>query len=281
MAVSNPFRAGAIPAAHGRGRPAHTIRAMSRLDGIRALVTGGTSGIGAAIVERLAADGARVVFTGRNHERGAAAAERMGSTFVAADATDEASVRGSIDQAVESLGGLDALVCNAGLILDASILDTPLQDWQAMLDVNVTGAYLYSVGCLPALRDAGGGAIVYLASDAGQWGEQVNAAYSVTKAAQIALAQMLSYEAGPHGIRVNAVCPGDIEPGMASTTRGRVDREDARELWRLPPLRRVGQATEVAGLVAYLIGPDSSFVNGAAITIDGGMRAAYRAWEAG
>jgi NAD(P)-dependent dehydrogenase (short-subunit alcohol dehydrogenase family) len=250
------------------------------LDGLRALVTGGTSGIGAALVDRLVADGARVAFTGRDQERGDAVSERSGAAFVQADALDEEAVARSVDNAAESLGGLDALVCAAGVIAFESIVDTTLEDWQILLDVNLTAPYLYSVRCLPLLREAGGGSIVHVSSDAGVWGEQEIGVYSVTKAALITLVQMLAVEAGPSGIRVNAVCPGDILPGMATTTRGRDRPAEDTSDWRTPPLGRIGEATDVAGVVSFLLGPDSSFVNGTAILVDGGMRASYRAWEA-
>jgi NAD(P)-dependent dehydrogenase (short-subunit alcohol dehydrogenase family) len=251
------------------------------LDGVRTLVTGGTSGIGTVLVDRLTADGARVAFTGRDAERGARVHERTGAAFVRADARDEDAVARSVDEALGSLGGLDALVCCAGVIIDATIVDTSLEDWRTLLDVNLTAAYLYSVRCLPALRDTGGGSIVHISSDAGVWGEQEIGAYSVTKAALITLAQMLAVEAGPAGIRVNAVCPGDILPGIATGTRERVEPSGDTTGWRVPPLGRIGGATEVAGVVSFLLGPDSSFVSGAAITVDGGMRASYRSWEAG
>jgi NAD(P)-dependent dehydrogenase (short-subunit alcohol dehydrogenase family) len=250
-----------------------------RLEGVRALVTGGTSGIGETIVERLTADGAAVVFTGRDDTRGAAVADRTGTTFLRADAANEEHVNHSVDRALGLLGGLDALVCNAGVIADATISRTSLEDWQTMLDVNLTAPYLYSVRALPALREAGGGSIVHVSSDAGVWGEEEIGAYSVTKAALITLAQMLAVEAGASGIRVNAVCPGDIVPGMATTTRGRDERGDTSG-WRVPPMGRIGTADDVAGVVSFLVSPDASFVNGTAILVDGGMRASYRSWEA-
>ena len=189
-----------------------------RLEGLRALVTGGTSGIGETIVERLIADGARVVFTGRDDVRGAAVADRTEATFLRADAGGEDQVNHSVDRAVGLLGGLDALVCNAGVIAAGTISETSLEDWQTLLDVNLTAPYLYSIRALPALREAGGGSIVHVSSDAGVWGEEEIGAYSVSKAALITLAQMLAMDAGPSGIRVNAVCPGDTLPGMATTT---------------------------------------------------------------
>jgi meso-butanediol dehydrogenase / (S,S)-butanediol dehydrogenase / diacetyl reductase len=250
-----------------------------RLEAVRALVTGGTSGIGEAIVERLTEDGARVVFTGRDDVRGTAVADRTEATFIRADAAVEDQVNHSVDRAIGILDGLDALVCNAGVIAEGTISETSLEDWQSLLDVNVTAPYLYSIRALPALREAGGGSIVHVSSDAGVWGEEEIGAYSVSKAALITLTQMLAMDAGPSGIRVNAVCPGDTLPGMVTTTRGRGDYGDTSE-WRTPPMGRIGSAEDVAAVVSFLLSPDSSFVNGTAVLIDGGMRASYRAWEA-
>src|SRR5439155_7249903 len=169
---------------------------------------GGTSGIGETIVERLTEDGARVVFTGRDDVRGAAVADRTETTFLRADAADEEQVNRSVDRAIGVLGGLDALVCNAGVITDGTISQTSLDDWQTLLDVNLTGPYLYSIRALPALREAGGGSIVHVASDARVWGEEGIGAYSGSKAAPITLTQMLAMDAGPSGIRGNAGVPG-------------------------------------------------------------------------
>jgi len=249
------------------------------LDGRRALLTGGTSGIGAALVDRLTADGARVVFTGRDRQRGTEVAGRSGATFVAADVRDEAAIDRSVDLAAQELGGLDALVCAAGVIVDRTLTRTSPEDWQTLLDVNLTAPYLYSRRCLPLLREAGGGSIVHVSSDAGVWGEEEVGAYSVTKAALNTLAQMLAIEAGPSGIRVNAVCPGDIMPGMATTVAGR-KRHAGTDGWRVPPMGRIGDASDVAGVVSFLLGPDAAFVTGTALLVDGGMIASYRAWEA-
>ena len=115
-----------------------------------------------------------------------------------------------------------------------------------------------------------------ISSDAGVWPEVSIGAYSVSKRALVMLAQMLGMEAGPHGIRVNAVCPGDTEPGMASYAGGRVEPGGAGG-WALPPLGRVGTPEDVAGAVAFFVSADSAFCNGSVLLVDGGMRAAVRA----
>jgi NAD(P)-dependent dehydrogenase (short-subunit alcohol dehydrogenase family) len=249
---------------------------MARLKGIRALVTGGTSGIGVAIVERLRAAGAEVVLTGRDTRRGNKVARSAGATFVRADATVSEDVSRSVAAAVDKLGGLDALVLNAGILHEAPLSETADDDWDAVLETNLVGPYRYAVACLPELRRAGGGSIVAVASDAGVWPETTIGAYSVSKRALVMLAQMLAMEAGPEGIRVNAVCPGDTAPGMASFVHGRAEAGGA-EGWALPPLGRVGTAADVAGAVEFFLSSDSGFCNGSVLLVDGGMRAAVRA----
>jgi NAD(P)-dependent dehydrogenase (short-subunit alcohol dehydrogenase family) len=249
---------------------------MARLSGVRALVTGGTSGIGATIVERLRSEGAAVVCTGRDEARGRDVAARTGADFIRADARDGAAVRSSVSAAVATLGGLDALIANAGVLHDAPLSQTTDRDWDAVLETNLVGYFLYGVACLPHLRAAGGGSITMISSDAGVWGETAIAAYSVSKRAVNMLVQTLAVEAGPHGVRVNAVCPGDTAPGMATFVAGRDESSDA-ESWILPPLARVGTGSDVAGAVAFFTSSDGAFCNGSVLLVDGGMRAALRA----
>ncbi|HEY1367479.1 MAG TPA: SDR family oxidoreductase [Gaiellaceae bacterium] len=249
---------------------------MAPLDGLRVLLTGGTSGIGTAVVERLRAEGASVAFTGRDEERGSAVAARTGSTFVHADARDGSAVRTSVAAAVDALGGLDALVANAGVLHDAPLAETTDEAWDAVFETNLVGYYRYAVACLPHLRAAGGGSITMISSDAGVWGETPIAAYSVSKRAVNMLVQTLAVEAGPHGIRVNAVCPGDTAPGMATFVGGRDESGDPAG-WTLPPLPRIGTGADVAAAVAFFASPDGSFCNGSILLVDGGMRASLRA----
>ena len=250
---------------------------MQRLDGVRALVTGGTSGIGAAIVERLRNEGARVVFTGRDAERGGAVADRTGAGFVQADARDAAAVERSVAEAASRLGGLDAAVLNAGVLHAASLSQTSDEAWDAVMETNLLAPYRYAVACLPALRTAGG-SITLVSSDAGVWPEVAIGAYSVSKRALIWLGQMLAVEGGPHGARVNVVCPGDTAPGMATFVGGRVDPGEPSG-WLLPPLGRVGSGADVAAAVAFFVSAEAAFCNGSVLLVDGGMRASLRATE--
>jgi NAD(P)-dependent dehydrogenase (short-subunit alcohol dehydrogenase family) len=249
---------------------------VSRLADIRTLVTGGTSGIGAEIVRRLVSEGAPVVFTGRDARRGRKVAKDTGASFVRADATSAEDVARSVRQTVEALGGLDALVLNAGLLHEAPLSETADDDWDAILETNLVAPYRYVVAALPELRRAGGGSIVAVSSDAGVWPEVAIGAYSVSKRALDTFVQMIGMEAGPSGIRANAVCPGDTAPGMVTTTAGRGEHGDT-STWLVPPLGRIGTAEDVAGAVAFFVSRDSAFCNGSILLVDGGMRAAVRA----
>jgi NAD(P)-dependent dehydrogenase (short-subunit alcohol dehydrogenase family) len=240
------------------------------------MVTGGTSGIGASIVERLRSEGAAVVLTGRDETRGRDVADRLGAEFVKADVRDGDAVRASVDEAVAKLGGLDGLVANAGVLHEAPLSETADETWDAVLETNLVGYYLYAVACLPHLREAGGGSITMVSSDAGVWGETAIGVYSVSKRAVNMLVQTLAVEAGPAGIRVNAVCPGDTAPGMATYVSGRDDSADPAT-WILPPLARVGTGDDVASAVAFFASSDGAFCNGSILLVDGGMRAAQRA----
>ena len=142
--------------------------------------------------------------------------------------------------------------------------------------------YYFGVGDIDVAADTvkkGGGSIVHIASDTAIRGIASIAAYSVTKAGMRMLSDMLALEGAPVNVRSNAVCPGDTLPGMVTTTSGREEYGDTGD-WRTPPMGRIGTAQDVAAVVSFLLSPDSSFVNGTALLIDGGMRASYRAWEA-
>jgi meso-butanediol dehydrogenase/(S,S)-butanediol dehydrogenase/diacetyl reductase len=250
---------------------------MARLDGVRALVTGGTSGIGAAIVDRLRDEGASVVFTGRDASRGGVVAERTGAAFVQADARDPTAIQRSVAEAASRLAGLDAVVLNAGVLHASALSKTSDDSWDAVLETNLLAPYRYAVACLPALR-TGGGSITIISSDAGVWPEVAIGAYSVSKRALICLGQMLAVEGGPAGVRVNVVCPGDTAPGMATFVEGRVEPGETSG-WLVPPLGRVGTGAEVAATVGFLVSAESAFCNGSVLLVDGGMRASLRSTE--
>jgi NAD(P)-dependent dehydrogenase (short-subunit alcohol dehydrogenase family) len=246
---------------------------VNTLAGLRALVTGGTSGIGRGIVERLRADGAEVVFTGRNEERGAEVESATGAAFLRADAADPSDVDRSVAWSLERLGGMDALVNNAGMILQGGIESTTPAAWRELLAVNLTAAFLYSKACFGPIQDGGGGSIVHIASDTAIRGIASIAAYSVTKAGMRMLSDMLALEGAPVNVRSNAVCPGDVLPGVQATPVGFADHAEVAANWTLPPAGRFGEAADVAALVAWLVSDQARHMNGATIRIDAGMGA--------
>ena len=253
---------------------------MEELQGKGALVTGGTTGLGRAIAEAFVREGAAVAITGRDEALGleaeTALRERGHAWFVRADAGDPAQVDGSVLRAVEVLGGLDVLVNNAGIGVAATALDTPLADFDRVMDVNVRGCFLYAQRCFPYL-EARGGSMIHVGSDAGVLGEVDIGVYSVSKAAVHMLSNVLAVEGGRRGVRSNVIAPGDTEPGMRHMgPPGDHDRpEDDPSTWPLPPIGRVGRATDVAEAAVFLASGRASFVNGVTLLIDGGMRAGY------
>jgi NAD(P)-dependent dehydrogenase (short-subunit alcohol dehydrogenase family) len=251
------------------------LRTMERHADQRALVTGGTSGIGEAVVSRLTEEGARVVFTGRDAERGAAVATRTGAMFARADVREADQVIASVEASLERLGRLDIVVLNAGVLCEATLSETTDEQWDTVISTNVVAPIRYARAVLPALRETRG-SIVLVASDAGVWGETPIGAYSVSKRAVIMLARMLAVEVGPDGVRVNAVCPGDTEPGMVTTVDGRATLPDTSQ-WTRPPLGRLVHARDVAAAISFLVSDDARTITGADLLIDGGMRAALRA----
>ena len=251
---------------------------MGELQGKRALITGGTTGLGLAIAQAFVLQGATVVVTGRDEALGTKAQESLGegSLFVRADAADAQQVESSVQRAVQHLSGLDILVNNAGIGVAAGILKTPLAEFDRLMDVNVRGAFCYAQSAFPHLL-ATSGCIINMASDAGVLGEVEIAVYSVSKAALIMLSNMLAVEAGRQGVRSNALCPGDIAPGMRHVVDadGPVGQDDP-STWPIPPIGRVGRAQDVADAAVFLASERASFVNGVALLVDGGMRTGMR-----
>jgi NAD(P)-dependent dehydrogenase (short-subunit alcohol dehydrogenase family) len=258
---------------------------MGLLDSKRSLVTGGTTGLGLAIAERFRREGAQVVITGRDRDLGERAEQTLGPgvRFVAADAADPDAVASSVNAATSQLGGLDVLVNNAGVGVMARLVDTPLADYDRVMAVNVRGYLLYAQHAYPHLARSRG-CMIHVASDAGIWGEQATGLYSVTKAAVVMLGKMLALDGGQHGVRSNVLCPGDIWPGMrhmaapgerdggAGTEPG---NEHGADDWPVPPIGRIGQASDVAAAAVFYASDQAEFITGTTLLVDGGMTAGY------
>lgn len=237
-----------------------------------AIVTGAGSGIGQACALRLAtespvavldrdADAARVTL---------ARLEAAGGTGLglAVDVTDDEAVADAVEQTVARLGAPRTLVNCAGMGVRKNLLGTTVEEWRRVVDVNLTGYFIMLRHTVPAMRNAGGGAIVQIASIAGHIGYGIPS-YTASKGGVLALTRQLAGELAPHGIRINSVSPGVVQTGLNRDTlaRGAIRHATIGNI----PVGRLGEPTDIAGVVAFLAGPDAGFVTGADLVVDGGM----------
>ncbi|HYX83437.1 MAG TPA: SDR family oxidoreductase [Gaiellales bacterium] len=248
-----------------------------RLDGIRALVTGGSAGIGLAVARRLAEDGARVAIASREPTRAAA---EVGAAAIAADLATPEGPAAAVAGAAATLGGLDVLVNNLGVSRIAAWNELADEDWQRAWDVNVMSAVRAIRAALPHLRESEDAAIVNVSSTAGKRPSTGMPHYSVTKAALLSLSRLVADVHAADGIRCNAVCPGPtLTPawldigGLADQTAADSDRSRDDVLTAVGlgrPLGRMAEPEEIAAVVAFLASPAASYVTGAAWSADGG-----------
>ena len=244
-----------------------------RLLNKRALVTGGTRGIGAAIVKRLARDGASVALTYVSNPEKAnqtvREAKALGVQAIAiqADSSDEKAVVASVERTAQEFGGLDILVCNAGIAVMGQLDVFTLQDFDRVVAVNVRAVFV-AIQAAAKHMDEGGRVITIGSCNAERMPFAGGAVYAMSKAALVGLVKGLSRDLGPRGITINNVQPGPIDTEMNPA-----NSDFAEMLRRMMALPRYGTANEVAELVAYLAGPEAGFVTGASLTIDGGFTA--------
>jgi 3-oxoacyl-[acyl-carrier protein] reductase len=246
---------------------------MAQLENKVAVITGGSRGIGAAIAKRLAKDGARVAIT---YTKGADAAasvvkqiEASGGKALAiqADATDPIAVRSAIDKVVSTFGRLDVLVNNAGTAIPKMFEETSIEEMDQVLNLNIRGVFVATQAALRHLKK--GGRIITIGSCVGERMMTPGlVAYSATKAAVRMFTQGLSREVGERGITVN-----NIQPGPIDTELNPASSEWAKPQVTPTALKRYGQVEEVAALVAFVAGPESSYITGANLTVDGGTNA--------
>ncbi|WP_296233015.1 3-oxoacyl-ACP reductase family protein [uncultured Pseudomonas sp.] len=241
------------------------------LAGKTALVTGGSRSIGAAIAKRLAADGAQVAFTYNGSpklaEEVAVEIESAGGRALAiqANAAEPEAVRAAVAKTVEAFGSLDILVNNAGIASASAIEDTRFEDYQAMLDINVTGVFVATQEAVRHMQE--GGRIIHIGSSVTKYaGVPGLAAYGLTKGAVAGFNRSLAHDLGPRGITVNS-----IHPGPVNTDMNPADGEIAKLLTPRIALGRYGESTEIASLVAFLASPQASLITGADIHADGGF----------
>ena len=244
-----------------------------KLEGKIALITGGSRGIGAAIAKRLATDGADVAITYTKGADAAAAVvkeiERAGRKAIAiqADAADAEAVKAAVDKTVATLGRLDVLVNNAGTAIPKKFEETTLEEMDRMIDINIRGAFVATQAALKHMKD--GGRIIMIGSCVGERMMTPGLVpYSATKGAIKMFSQGLSREVGNRGITVNNIQPGPIDTEL----------NPAAGEWAVPQkaataLNRYGSVDDVAALVAFVAGPESSYITGANLTVDGGTNA--------
>ena len=249
-----------------------------RLNGHRAIVTGGASGIDAAIVEAFVQEGAMVALADLEEPSSSTAAEsdtgeREQAFFLPVDVSDHGSVRDMIGEAVDRLGGLDILVNNAGIGTPGKLLDTHYDDWAKMMAVNLTGTFLVSKHALPHLLTSGGGSIINMASAAGLKAVRDRAAYCATKGGVISLTRSIALDYVDQGLRCNAICPGTVDtPWVERMVSQYPDPEAARaSMVARQPMGRLGRPDEIAQAAVYLATPAAEFVTGTCLVIDGGF----------
>jgi len=238
-----------------------------------AIVTGAGRGIGRAIALRLAREGAKVVV---NYSKSAEAAEQvvgevegLGGHAIAvqADVSLAADVERLIAVTKEKFGSVDILVCNAGITRDKLLMRMSEEDWDAVVNTNLKGAFLCAKSVVPGMLKQRSGVIVNIGSVIGKAGGAGQSNYSASKAGLVGLTKSLAKELGSRNIRVNAIAPGFIETEMT----GVLSEEHRAAILKQIPLGRIGSSENVAGLVAFLCSEDSAYIHGEVISVDGGL----------
>lgn len=250
---------------------------MKLLEGKTALITGATRGIGKGIALKFASEGANIAFTGRGANEDMLAAleatrqevEALGVKCIAyaSDAANYAQTEETVKKVKEDFGSIDILVNNAGITKDGLMLRMTEEQWDTVINANLKSAFNFIHACLPIMMRQRGGSIINMSSVVGVHGNAGQANYAASKAGMIALAQSVAQEMGPKGIRVNTIAPGFIETAMTEALPDEIRKEWTKKI----PLRRAGQAEDVANTALYLASDLSSYVTGQVIQVDGGM----------
>jgi len=252
-----------------------------RLDGKVALITGATSGIGRAIAEKFAAEGAKLFITGRNEEEGTRLGRALKAVFVPGDVSASGLADALVIQTVSIHGRLDILVNNAGIIHRGNALQTSDAEFAKVMEVNVAAPFRFARAAIRQMvtqfeADGKGGAIVNIASDWAVVAGIGELAYCTSKAAIVQMGKAMAADHAKQGIRVNAVCPGDVETPMligGILHRGDTAEAGLKKNGATIPMGRVGQPNEIANAVCFLASDEASFVTGTSLLVDGGNTA--------
>ena len=242
---------------------------MGNLNGMVALVTGGSRGIGFAIARRLIAEGARVAIVSTNQQGADAAAEKLGSETkgYACDIAKFEDVQALVTTILADFGKIDILVNNAGITRDGLILRMSEEDWDKVLETNLKGAFNTCKAVVRTMMKARFGRIVNISSVVGLCGNPGQVNYAAAKAGLIGFTKSLAREIASRNITVNAIAPGLVETDMSAA----LPQEARDALLNGVPLARAGQPDDIAGAVNFLVGPDASYITGHVICVDGGM----------
>jgi len=250
---------------------------MGELDGKVAVITGAGSGIGLASARRFAADGARVVCADIDEAAGRAAAQEIDGLFVRIDVTSEDDVEAMFAAAVDAYGGVDISFHNAGISPtdDDSILQTDIDVWQRVQEVNLTSVYLCCRHAIPRMQARGGGSIINTASFVAVMGAATSqVSYTASKGGVLAMSRELGVQFARENIRVNALCPGPVNTPMLQELFAKDPERAARRLVHIP-MGRFAEATEIAAAAAFLASDDASFITASTFLVDGGISGAY------
>ncbi|HET9965859.1 MAG TPA: 3-oxoacyl-ACP reductase [Rubrobacter sp.] len=248
-----------------------------RLEGKVAVVTGGAGGIGRETARRFAEEDARVCIVDLADEPGQETASEIDGIYVHADVTDPEDVQRMYDETAERFGGIDVLFNNAGISPsdDDSILETGLEAWERVQNVNLKSVYLCCKYGIPYLLERGGGSIINTASFVAVMGAATSQiSYTASKGGVLALSRELGIEFARRGIRVNALCPGPVNTPLLQEIFAKDPEKAERRLVHLP-MGRFAEATEIAGAVLFLASDDASYVNASTFMVDGGLSGAY------
>ena len=243
-----------------------------RLEGKVALITGGARGQGAAEARLFASEGASIVVTDILDSDGEETAAAVGGSYLHHDVTNEDDWASVVSQAVEQYGGIDVLVNNAGIWLATPLLETSVEDYRRVIEINQVGVFLGMRAVAPAMIERGGGSMVNISSIAGLRGTARSIAYGASKWAVRGMTKSVAQELAPHGIRVNSIHPGFIDTAMLQQLPG-IDAGHTQPYLDRVPLGRFAEADEVAKLALYLASDESSYSTGAEFVVDGGLTA--------